>query len=74
MTMQTGVIKRFGPGSGGYGFIAADDEGPDVFFHVKDCRLRNTYLNVGDRVEFALQFSNRGDKRRTACEVRRIVR
>jgi cold shock CspA family protein len=74
MAMQTGVIKRFSPASKGYGFIVPDDESPDVFFHVKDCRLRNTFLQVGDRVAFEInQFAGRDSrKRREACEVRVI--
>jgi cold shock CspA family protein len=69
---QTGVITRYGPASKGYGFIAPDDESPDVFFHTKECCLRKDFLNVGDRVEFELnQFAaRRGDRR--ACEVRVI--
>jgi cold shock CspA family protein len=71
MAMQTGVVKRFCPASKGYGFIVPDDERGDVFFHMKDCSLRNTFLQVGDRVEFEVnQFAN--GKRREACEVRKI--
>jgi cold shock CspA family protein len=71
--MQTGVVKRFCPASGGYGFIVPDDESPDVFFHVKNCFLRGTYLQVGDQVEYEInQFSGRDGRRRAACEVRKI--
>jgi len=66
--MQTGVIKRMG--ARGFGFIAPADESPDVFFHIKDCYLRNTYVHVGDRVLFELNQFERN--RRTACEVRVI--
>jgi cold shock CspA family protein len=68
---QRGVIARMG--AKGFGFIRPADESPDVYFHVADCHLRGTYLEVGDKVLFEInQFSNRGDGKRTACEVRRI--
>jgi len=65
--MQFGVISRFG--AAGFGFIKPEDESPDVFFHIGECFLRNTLVNVGDRVLFELnQFS--ADRR--ACEVKVI--
>jgi cold shock CspA family protein len=69
-TFQTGVVSRVG--KAGYGFIVPDDEGPDVFFHVKECFLRNTYLRAGDRVAFEINQFARGEGRR-ACEVRRLT-
>jgi cold shock CspA family protein len=45
--MQRGVIKRYG--GRGFGFITPTDDGPAVFFHVKDCRLRKDFLHVGRR-------------------------
>jgi cold shock CspA family protein len=64
--MQTGVIVRMG--ARGFGFIEPADESPRVFFHLKDCSLRNTFLNVGDRVGFLVNQFHRGKERR-ACEV-----
>jgi cold shock CspA family protein len=68
--MQTGVIARIG--GKGYGFIRPSDESPDVFFHLKDCSLRNTVLNVGDAVQFEINQFGRQGKRRCACQVRVI--
>ena len=51
----TGVVKWFNPGKG-YGFIAPDEGGNDIFVHisaVQHAGLRK--LNEGERVRFALQ-------------------
>ncbi len=51
----TGVVKWFNPGKG-YGFIAPDTGGDDIFVHisaVQHAGLRK--LNEGERVRFALQ-------------------
>lgn len=51
----TGVVKWFNPGKG-YGFIAPDAGGNDIFVHisaVQHAGLRK--LNEGERVRFALQ-------------------
>jgi cold shock CspA family protein len=67
--MKTGIISRMG--ARGFGFIQPSDDGPAVYFHEKECFLRNTYLQVGDRVAFEInQFSPQGEPR--ACEVRVI--
>ena len=52
---HTGVVKWFNPGKG-YGFIAPDEGGADIFVHisaVQHAGLRK--LNEGERVRFALQ-------------------
>jgi len=54
-TAITGVVKWFNPGKG-YGFIAPDAGGDDIFVHisaVQHAGLRK--LNEGERVRFALQ-------------------
>lgn len=54
-TPMTGIVKWFNPGKG-YGFIAPDDGGNDIFVHisaVQHAGLRK--LNEGERVRFALQ-------------------
>jgi len=51
----TGIVKWFNPGKG-YGFIAPDTGGDDIFVHisaVQHAGLRK--LNEGERVRFALQ-------------------
>ncbi len=51
----TGIVKWFNPGKG-YGFIAPDNGGNDIFVHisaVQHAGLRK--LNEGERVRFALQ-------------------
>jgi CspA family cold shock protein len=52
---HTGVVKWFNPGKG-YGFIAPDAGGDDIFVHisaVQHAGLRK--LNEGERVKFALE-------------------
>jgi CspA family cold shock protein len=51
----TGIVKWFNPGKG-YGFIAPDTGGNDIFVHisaVQHAGLRK--LNEGEHVRFALQ-------------------
>lgn len=51
----TGIVKWFNPGKG-YGFIAPDHGGNDIFVHisaVQHAGLRK--LSEGERVRFALQ-------------------
>lgn len=51
----TGIVKWFNPGKG-YGFIAPDEGGNDIFVHisaVQHAGLRK--LIEGERVRFALQ-------------------
>jgi CspA family cold shock protein len=52
---QTGVVKWFNPGKG-YGFIAPDAGGSDIFVHISAVQhsgLRK--LNEGERVRFAVE-------------------
>ncbi len=52
---QTGIVKWFNPGKG-YGFIAPDAGGDDIFVHisaVQHAGLRK--LNEGERVKFAIE-------------------
>jgi CspA family cold shock protein len=52
---QTGVVKWFNPGKG-YGFIAPDAGGDDIFVHISAVQhsgLRK--LNEGERVRFAIE-------------------
>ena len=52
---QTGIVKWFNPGKG-YGFIAPDAGGDDIFVHISAVQhsgLRK--LNEGERVRFAIE-------------------
>ena len=56
----TGTVKWFN-GQKGYGFIAPDGEGEDVFVHHSSIQaegFRN--LDEGDRVEFAIEQGPKG--------------
>ena len=50
-----GVVKWFDAGKG-YGFIARDDGGPDVFTHYTSIDSRQSYklLVEGDKVDFEI--------------------
>jgi cold shock protein len=57
--MATGTVKWFNP-SKGYGFIAPQDGGKDVFVHISAVeRAGLTSLNEGQVVEYEV-VSNRG--------------
>ncbi len=58
--MAEGKIKRLT--DRGFGFIARDGVGPDVFFHMKALRdhVRFDALREGDRVRFEVQETERG--------------
>ncbi|MCX3058799.1 cold-shock protein [Streptomyces beihaiensis] len=49
-------------GARGYGFVAPDDGGEDVFLHVNDLLVPESYLRTGLRVEFDIEEGDRGPK------------
>ena len=62
--MPTGKVKWFG-GEKGYGFIAQDDGGDDLFVHfsaISGDGFRN--LNEGDEVEFEVGEGQKGPQAR----------
>lgn len=66
---MTGIVKWFNPGKG-YGFIAPDNGGTDIFVHisaVQHAGLRK--LIEGERVSFALQ---QREGRMAAIEIEKL--
>ncbi|MFJ8822979.1 cold-shock protein [Streptomyces sp. NPDC102467] len=49
-------------GARGYGFIAPDDGGEDVFLHVNDLLIPESYLRTGLKVDFDIEEGDRGPK------------
>ncbi|WP_055587441.1 cold-shock protein [Streptacidiphilus griseoplanus] len=59
--MATGRVLRF-DGTRGYGFIAPDRGGEDVFLHVNDLVIPESYVRTGLMVEFEIEEGDRGLK------------
>jgi cold shock protein len=60
--MPIGTVKHFKDDSG-YGFIAPEAGGPDVFVHARDIANADT-LQKGQRVEFEIVTDERSKKPR----------
>lgn len=59
--MAAGRVIRF-DGMRGYGFIAPEHGGEDVFLHVNDLLIPESTLRSGVMVEFEIEDSDRGLK------------
>jgi len=59
--MVAGRVVRF-DGSRGYGFIAPDQGGEDVFLHVNDLLIPESYIRTGLAVVFEIEDGDRGPK------------
>ncbi|MFI5982583.1 cold-shock protein [Streptomyces sp. NPDC051555] len=49
-------------GTRGYGFIAPEDGGEDVFLHVNDMLIPESYVRSGTALEFEVEDGDRGLK------------
>ncbi|MET9696478.1 cold shock domain-containing protein [Streptomyces sp. NPDC006529] len=59
--MVSGRVIRF-DGTRGYGFIAPEHGGEDVFLHVNDLLIPESYIRSGTAVEFEIEDGDRGLK------------
>ncbi|MFJ8329617.1 cold-shock protein [Streptomyces anulatus] len=59
--MITGRVMRF-DGTRGYGFIAPENGGEDVFLHVNDMLIPEAIVRPGLAVEFEVEEGDRGPK------------
>ncbi|QNE74397.1 cold-shock protein [Streptomyces finlayi] len=59
--MVAGRVVRF-DSVRGYGFIAPDTGGDDVFLHVNDMQMSEEYVRPGVKVEFEIENGERGPK------------
>lgn len=70
MSKLTGTVKWFNA-TKGFGFIVPDQGGEDIFVHFSAIEANGGYrtLKDGEKVEFEIQKSDRGD---SAANVKKI--
>ncbi|OLR92640.1 cold-shock protein [Actinokineospora bangkokensis] len=68
--MATGTVVKFDQVRG-YGFVANDAGGEDIFLHVNDLEFDKHLLTAGSLVEFEVEDSPRGPKAFGVTLVRR---
>ena len=67
--MATGTVKWFN-GTKGYGFIAPDNGGSDVFVHISAVEQAGlSGLNDNQKVEFELETGRNGKESATALKL-----
>ena len=66
--MSLGTVARYDPNRG-FGFIARDDGGPDIFVHIAQCSEDIDELKKGDRVRFDERPSKKYDGKTEAFAV-----
>ena len=59
--MATGRVLKYDQARG-YGFVAPDSGGNDVFVHVNDFEFDKSLMTAGARLEFSIEESGRGLK------------
>merc|ERR1719273_2584163 len=65
MAQQSGVVKNWN-GDRGFGFVAPDTGGDDVFVHVRSLEDGRQALNIGEKVTYSITTDEKSGKTRAA--------